>query len=92
MTTNYFLEMVAYFLATITMIVNTKYLHYIIYLIEKNFSDVLVGKSRTFSFYINAREATVRRVRLLRCSYSPLNQFLEKTRLICNLPPPPQGN
>lgn len=50
MTTNYFLEMVAYFLATITMIVNTKYLHYIIYLIEKNFSDVLVGKSRTFSF------------------------------------------
>ena len=58
MTTNYSLEMVAYFLATITMIVNTKYLHYIIYLIEKNFSDVLIGKSRTFSFYINAREVT----------------------------------
>lgn len=58
MTTNYFLEMVAYFLATITMIVNTKYLHYIIYLIDRNFSDVLVGKSRIFSFYINAREAT----------------------------------
>ena len=58
MTTNYSLEMVAYFLATITMIVNTKYLHYIIYLIEKNFSDVLIGKSRTFSFYINAREPT----------------------------------
>jgi len=58
MTTNYSLEMVAYFLATITMIVNTKYLHYNIYLIERNLSDVLMGKSRTFSFYINAREAT----------------------------------
>lgn len=58
MTTNYSLEMVAYFWATVTMMVNTKYLHYIIYLIEKNFSDVLIGKSRTFSFYINAREAT----------------------------------